>query len=184
MGADLFLPSTSKAINRLMPGWIRQTQVAYLLILQDWLDSTTPYLENADALNGLNLLDSIDPEKSMRRHSFNPHYNFANLVLPSFHKIYAKSLRIQQQCLQTTTACALERYYLKHQTYPPTLQDLVPDDIPAVPLDIMDRSALKYERTEGGTFRLWSVGIDGEDHGGDAEKDRDWVWPRVSTSNR
>jgi hypothetical protein len=177
-GADGFMPMNSRFASRVMPGWIRQTQAAYLNILQNWLDVTAPQLNAPNTLHGINLLNSINPEVLIRKHSFNPHYNIANLVLPSIHKIYAKTLRIQQIRDQTITACALERYYLQHKTYPPTLHDLVPEYIPQVPLDIMDRSELKYERSEDGTFRLWSVGLDGEDDGGDTEKDRDWVWPR------
>lgn len=177
-GADGFMPMNSRFASRVMPGWIRQTQAAYLNILQNWLDVTAPQLNAPNTLHGINLLNSINPEVLIRKHSFNPHYNIANLVLPSIHKIYAKTLRIQQIRDQSITACAIERYYLQHKTYPPSLQDLVPEYIQQVPIDIMDRSELKYERSEDGTFRLWSVGLDGEDNGGDTEKDRDWVWPR------
>lgn len=180
LGADQFLPNGSRGTTSWMPGWIRQTQAAYILILQDWLDITTPHLTKPTTLHGVNLLASIDPDQTMRQYSFNPHYNFANLVLPSIHKIYAKSLRIQQLCIHITTACALERYYLEHQTYPPTLHALAPEYTPEVPVDIMDRSELKYEHTEEGGFRLWSIGLDGKNDGGDSKKDRDWVWPRSS----
>ena len=180
-GTDGFMPKNSRFASRVMPGWIRLTQAAYLNILQNWLDVTTPQLHTPSKLHGINLLKSIDPDELMRKHSFNPHYNIANLVLPSFQKICAKTLRIQTIRDQTITACALERYYLRHQISPPTLHDLVPEYIPQVPLDIMDRSEMKYERTQEGTFRLWSIGIDGKDDGGDSEKDRDWVWPRKSS---
>jgi hypothetical protein len=65
---------------------------------------------------------------------------------------------------------ALEEYRLREGDYPASLQDLVPDDLHAVPVDPFapGRRALRY----GGSGRhqerrvLYSVGPDGKDHRG------------------
>jgi len=159
-------------------GWVRLNLAAHALTFQNWFDSIEKVLAHQEGYAGLDLLKTNDPEKFQNNHTFNPHYMLVKQLMPAFEKSIEKSLRSEHYLQSTITACALERYYLQHKTYPPTLHDLVPEYIPQVPLDIMDRSELKYERNEDKTFRLWSVGLDGEDNGGDTEKDRDWVWPR------
>jgi hypothetical protein len=64
------------------------------------------------------------------------------------------------------TAIALERYRGKHGTYPGSLAQLVPEFLPAVPLDFMDGRPLRYRVTDGGHFILYSVGLDCVDDGG------------------
>jgi len=65
---------------------------------------------------------------------------------------------------------------------------LVPEFLPVVPRDCMSGHALRYQLRAGGTFTLYSVGMDGIDNGGDpspaeAHSDfglwegRDAVWP-------
>lgn len=91
------------------------------------------------------------------------------------------------------TAIALQRYKLRHGNYPTDLATLVPDFLPALPLDPVDGKALRYKPNPDGTFLLYSVGEDGEDNGGDPnpvkggskifawQRARDWVWPQPAT---
>ena len=90
----------------------------------------------------------------------------------------------------TVTAIALERYHLQHNTYPVSLNELVPAFLPQVPTDFMDGKPLRYRLQPDGNFLLYSVGEDGKDDGGDATPDgsatdwtraRDIVWPRAAT---
>ena len=88
-------------------------------------------------------------------------------------------------------ACALERHWLAHGSYPESLAALAPEFAMPVPLDPMSGQPFRYERTVDGRFRLWSVGWNGKDDGGTvaltgtpASKSRninfeqgDWVWP-------
>ena len=86
------------------------------------------------------------------------------------------------------TAIALKRHHLRHGKYPAELSTLVPEVLPAVPLDFMDGKPLRYRPLPDGQFLLYSVGVDGEDNSGDASVPedsgrphwtggRDWVWP-------
>lgn len=88
----------------------------------------------------------------------------------------------------SVVACALERYFLVHQKYPTTLRTLDPGLLAAVPTDL-DGLPLRYApEPRNGRYKLWSVGINGTDEGGRADKDQgskwsifylrtgDWVW--------
>ncbi|MBI5799186.1 MAG: hypothetical protein HZA92_00460 [Verrucomicrobia bacterium] len=99
------------------------------------------------------------------------------------------------QARLTLTAIALHRHRLKHGSFPTGLSALVPAFLPAVPSDFMDGQSLRYRLEADGQFRLWSVGEDFKDDGGDANpvaprvvdasvnwlKGRDWVWPQPAT---
>jgi hypothetical protein len=83
-------------------------------------------------------------------------------------------------------ACALERYRLAKGEYPPTLDTLVPAFIEKLPPDIIGGQPMHYQRTEDGKFRLYSVGWNEKDDGGQSGQDAkgaedrrrgDWVWP-------
>jgi len=91
-----------------------------------------------------------------------------------------------------TVACSLERYRLVNGEFPATLDSLVPQFLPQLPHDIINGEPLKYRRTVGGGFVLYSVGFNQTDDGGqpcgrkrhwegllypkpDLDKN-DWVW--------
>jgi hypothetical protein len=89
---------------------------------------------------------------------------------------------VLNRCLQC--ALALHAYEAEVGQLPETLVELVPKYLPAVPEDPVTGDALKWNpRTE----RIYSVGEDGRDDGGDFENsdrimrgDKDWgiVYPR------
>jgi hypothetical protein len=64
------------------------------------------------------------------------------------------------------TALALERFRVRHSSYPKTLDELVPDFLKAPPVDFMDGQPLRYTPTVDGHFLLYSVGLDCVDDGG------------------
>jgi hypothetical protein len=90
-------------------------------------------------------------------------------------------------------AIGLKRFQLKRGEWPATLDQLVPEFIPSVPIDPFDGHPLNYRRNADATFLLYSVGEDGVDDGGDPTnpassslfwqnvKARDWVWPQPAT---
>jgi hypothetical protein len=60
---------------------------------------------------------------------------------------------------------ALERYWARHARYPESLEALVPQFLPAVPIDRITGDALKYRLVDGRPL-LYSVGADRDDDGG------------------
>ena len=111
----------------------------------------------------------------------------AKLTLPGFYYQAAECAWMQAAVDEAVTACALERFFLAHGSYPARLDDLVPAGLPAVPNDVIDGAPLRYETTPtDGRYRLWEVGWNGRDEGGVVgwssdgkrmnKKEGDWVW--------
>ena len=116
-------------------------------------------------------------------------------LFPAVGKSVLKFALIQGDLDLTRVACELERYRLAHGVYPETLAALAPQNIAAVPSDLINGQPLQYRRTEtstaqspngtGGGFVLYSVGWNGKDDGGvvgltksgrlDSQQG-DWVW--------
>ena len=89
---------------------------------------------------------------------------------------------------QARLACALERYRLAHNSYPPSLDALAPAYLDKLPHDIMNGEPYRYRLRPDGTFLLYSVGWNETDDGGEVVFDKDnpnrldylqgdWVWP-------
>jgi hypothetical protein len=81
-----------------------------------------------------------------------------------------------------TLACALERHRLGNGEFPSALDALVPKVVRKLPHDIVTGEPLKYRRTDGGGFVLYSVGLNMVDDGGKQRilwqglHSGDWVW--------
>lgn len=93
--------------------------------------------------------------------------------------ILAKALRAEATVHIARTAVALERYYLNQSTYPETLTELVPQYLPQLPIDPIDRKTLRYHRHQSDQFILYSIGANESDDGGEINKnynEGDWVW--------
>ncbi len=67
----------------------------------------------------------------------------------------------------TAAGIALERYRLKNGEYPERLEQLVPEFLEAVPTDWFCGEALRYRRDAERGFRLYGVGRNGVDDGGE-----------------
>jgi hypothetical protein len=91
---------------------------------------------------------------------------FAQMVMPALDKAFAKSIDTQTNLRLAGVACALERYFLAHDRYPNSLDELSPEYLAEPTLDPMTRLAWLYERTGERSFRLYSVGRNGIDESG------------------
>lgn len=93
--------------------------------------------------------------------------------------ILSKALRAEATVNIAKTAVALERFYLAQSAYPESLSELVPQLLPDVPVDPIDLKPLRYERLPDNQFKLYSIGANETDNGGEIHKDSnegDWVW--------
>jgi hypothetical protein len=114
----------------------------------------------------------------------------------SFMRVLDKVMMAEAAKQVAVAAIALKRYQLKYGKYPPDLNSLVPEFVPAVPLDSVDGEPLRYRPNADGTFLLYSVGENGVDDGGDPSLEKgvtgsnyswqnihalDWVWPQPAT---
>lgn len=92
-----------------------------------------------------------------------PDWIMARLILPAVKQVSLNSCLAIARSRQALTAIALERFFAKHGSYPAKLDELTPDFLQSVPLDPCDGKPLRYQTTDSGRFRLWSVGFDGKD---------------------
>jgi len=83
------------------------------------------------------------------------------------------------------TAVALERFTLRHKSYPASLKELVPEFLPSVPTDFMDGKELRYRRRADGRYLLYSTGRDCVDDDGQSRNstfaEPDLIWPLPAT---
>jgi hypothetical protein len=104
------------------------------------------------------------------------------MLLPELSKLPLKAAVAQTTTDQAALACALERFRLSNGQFPDKLDALAPRFVPQLPNDIITGDSLKYRRTDGGLFVLYSVGWNEKDDGGTPgkmlfdEKQGDWVW--------
>lgn len=88
---------------------------------------------------------------------------------------------------EAMVACALERWRLLHESFPETLESLVPNCLDNVPSDPITGKPYRYQLGEPDQILLYSVGWNGRDDfgktrrktGSDGEQnleEGDWVW--------
>jgi hypothetical protein len=107
----------------------------------------------------------------------------------SLSRADARAMHIETERSQILCAIGLKRYVLRHGQFPASLDDLVPEFLPAVPTDYMDGKPMKYRLNADGSFLLYSAGEDGKDDDGDIslppERNKslnlwarkDFIWP-------
>lgn len=138
------------------------------------------------------LLDQFD-NKYLPQECRTTMFPVSELFLMSTFSSMKKVFRAESQRSLVLCAIGLKRYSLRHGKLPATLDALVPEFLPSVPVDYMDGKAVKYRHNENGSFTIYSVGEDGKDDGGDLSlspetstwrdlwKRRDYVWPAPAT---
>lgn len=95
-------------------------------------------------------------------------WNFiARSLLPAVERSVTRGLVAEAGRNVVWVGLALERYRTARGAYPPNLDALVPDWIPYLPQDVFAQAPLRYERDKKGGFRLYSVGMNGQDDGGE-----------------
>lgn len=125
-------------------------------------------------------------DRSQWRNWLHPNFSGRSLIAMSFsafETITHKTVQVVvlNRCLQS--ALALRAFESKEGRLPESMAELVPKYLPAVPADPLGGAALKWNPQ---TKRLYSVGEDGRDDGGDFDPgrnmkgQRDWgiVYPR------
>lgn len=125
-------------------------------------------------------------ERWIARQQMRPSNYLSKVELPNLTSVALRVGRTQAAVDEASVACALERYYLDHHTYPVALSELVPAYSARLPVDVMNDQPLHYRTTTESRYRLWSIGWDERDDGGTVVRpagggkpdDRrgDWPW--------
>jgi hypothetical protein len=90
------------------------------------------------------------------------------LLLPAVRAAVTAEDRHTEQFELTHLALLLAAYRAEHGAYPETLDALAPKYVAELPRDLFTGEALKYRRTDGGGYMLYSVGPNRTDDGGAA----------------
>lgn len=107
---------------------------------------------------------------------------FAGILVSAFDRSLTSLDQIALDRDGVAVMIALERYRLEHGGYPERLEELVPAQLKAVPIDTWSGRPLRYRRggvdgaandPRGWGYCLWSVGGDGFDNGGHMMEQRD-----------
>jgi hypothetical protein len=91
-------------------------------------------------------------------------------LIPSFTHAGRLPELAGQEIDAVTVAIGLELYRRRTGYWPAQLADLVPDLLPAVPVDRFDGNPLRYRVVDGRPL-VYSIGSDGKDDGGRAPRD-------------
>ena len=168
-----------------------EDELAYCKMTQETLDLAR------QAARGGSRASLEEPLSRIRRHADDTAYVLGRPTAARVSHVVTHMaftfFRYETQREMTVAAVALERFKLRHKTYPSRLEDLVPSLLPSVPRDFMDGKPLRYRKNADGTFTLWSVGENLRDDGGDptmpkAKEALNWwtakdpVWPRPATA--
>jgi hypothetical protein len=97
----------------------------------------------------------------------NYRFPMARAVGHTMTKALRNWVRVEAKRQLVLAAIGLERFRLRHGTYPEKLAQLVPEILAVVPVDFGDGKPLRYEH-QGEQFRLWSILEDTT------------VWPRAA----
>jgi hypothetical protein len=116
------------------------------------------------------------------------------MAVPNWKRATEMQFRAETQRSLCLTVLALHRYELQHAQLPADLAALTPELLDTVPADLMDGQPLRYRVEVDGTWRLYSVGLDGKDDGGEALPAQAWgrytsiwdgsdaVWPQLGSA--
>ncbi len=142
-------------------GWYEQNAaIASRYIQEHWVDTVNP------AEHRVAVAKIKSNERALQTLALTPKTILAKVSLEVFTSIITKFAQTQTTLDQAVTACALEKYYLDHHTYPATLAALVPAYLERVPSDVIDGAPMRYRLTVDGRYQLYSIGWDGHDDGG------------------
>lgn len=184
-------PSGGPGYHVIPSGWFYREQISYNQMFDEFIVTALPteagkfdpaLIQAKSAAMKGELHREHRPSKAILRHRV-----LSNLLLPALEKAMHRACQAQAFTELAIAACALERHRLARGSYPESLAALAPEFGP-LPPDPMSGQPFRYERTADGRFRLWSLGWNGKDDGGqivlhEVPKDAinfeqgDWVWP-------
>lgn len=111
------------------------------------------------------------------------YYKATEVLLPAFSSAFLKEATLEAMMLATKAGLACKIYRNKTGHYPETLEALVPDMLPEVPIDPFTGKPFVF-RIQNGELLIYSLGSNQKDDGGRMgpitqmvmEKDDDWTW--------
>lgn len=178
------------APGRIIPsGFFTHAKVS--LVKSEWEHLVRPLQEQAfktslssagqteDWLKGINLVKR-------------PDLFMTSMTLPAVSTVRLSSAYAENTRRQILLACALERYFIQHGSYPANLDALEASTLAGAAKMAFDESPMHYRVSSDGRYRLWHNGPDGKDDDGALGKEKsprgssptprnlkyvgDWTW--------
>jgi len=176
--------------------WAEQDELFYLETMQRFSEALRSGLQHQSWTRLSAELAGSDEQIGARFHNGFDSYRFSmsGTVFINWRRVFENVMRQETQRSLLIAAIALQRYQLRYGKPPPDLESLAPEFLHAVPVDYMNGQPLHYRVEPDGSFRLYSVGRDGKDDGGNPQPvspwktytglfdGRDAVWPRLASS--
>ena len=165
--------------------WAQQDELHYCQTVQSVLEL---YRSGIGSKAGVPVIAGIERIGTRRWRAYDRMRFLAAPLLLGAHEGAARRAWIAQTSAEIAkTAIAIKRYELREGKLPYSLEALVPEFLPDVPIDYMDGKALRYCVDSEDTFVLYSIGVDGEDAHGDGtyttnnRATRDIIWPQPAS---
>ena len=154
-------------------GWIDANEAA--LIRRYVNDVIVPLRDDPSSLGhrGAELEASFDNMKK----GFHSDNFLSMLLIPVVVRLERSIAVTRCQLRMAALACALERHALLHDGYPEQLDPSTPEGGPWI--DPYSGEPFRYQPTDDGRYRLWSIGPDRTDDGGRRNLD-----PEITQPNR
>ena len=140
--------------------WRQHDQATHLVLLKEGIEiAEQPYAASASRRRQWE--QKVPPT---------PHWRapLTAMLLPALTRASQAAAGGEARRDLARTALALERYRLAHGQYPESLDALVPDILPEVPLDPFDGKPLRYVRSD--RVAVYSIGEDLQDDSGSEEQ--------------
>ncbi|RBP42620.1 hypothetical protein DES53_106329 [Roseimicrobium gellanilyticum] len=119
---------------------------------------------------------SLQLEENSRWLSYDSMFALAEIVTP---RMFERAAQVQASSNAAVLWCAVERYRLRYERLPDSLETLAPEFVKKVPVDPMHGGPMRYLKTKSGGYLIYSIGPNGIDDGGQGSgstRDLDWVW--------
>lgn len=170
-------PGALPARNGFVSLWWANNRLAASEDLQEHLLSPGGTAATRPTLAGATRLDAAiqDRADGLSRYT----QAIAIMAAPVSGAAVARVLQIEAEIDNARVAIAVERYRLKHGAYPADLAALLPEFLPALPVDEINHRPIEYRLRPDGTPLIYQWGGDGDDDGGTPRKSLrhgDVVW--------
>lgn len=128
------------------PTWIRRDQARYAQLIQGYLDGFDSSARRFDQQQ----LNLAEQELARLNSGWWVKSVLVRYLTPNFSKAAATVARNQSEADRLALVLALELFRLRHGSYPPSLQRLVPEFIESLPLDLYTGKDVDYGPTPNG----------------------------------
>jgi hypothetical protein len=171
--------------------WLDQDQLRYLRYLEKLIALSRDAVREKSLQKIQPLVDGL--ALKFQNHGLYNHLRYPSVMsVNTLSRVLARAMRAETERSLVMAALALKRYQVRHGALPQSLSELVPEFLPAEPVDYMDGHPLRFRVQPEIGFLLYSVGEDGHDDGGDASllpgktsrvtwNRKDAVWPSPAT---